>query len=71
MIFYVIILVALSIGFFALFLMFRNNWVYEKRIDIILKSPVAKHRDIIKQYKSYNEMLFRFWIWNIEKLRMK
>lgn len=44
----------------------RNNWVYKKRMKLI------RYEDgilIINQYLSYDQMMYRFWVWNIEKLR--
>ena len=52
---------------FLLFLKFRNNWVLHKRLDIIIKN--VTNPKIIKQYVSYDEMFWKLWVWDIEKMR--
>ena len=48
----------------ACIFLYRNEWVYEKRMKAL---------DIgIKEYNllfSYNEMMILWWIWEIEKLK--
>ena len=44
----------------------RNEWVFRKR------RPLNRFENgihIIDQYISYDQMMCKFWIWNIEKLR--
>jgi hypothetical protein len=50
---------SLSLIYF-LFLMYRNSWVYETRIRV--------DYDIRRQLISYEEMVAKFWIWDINKL---
>lgn len=42
--------------------LFRNDWVYSERTKLIYLDF-----DKYKKLEDYNTMLFRFWIWNIEK----
>jgi hypothetical protein len=41
---------------------FRNNWVYDKRTACI-----DNDFDKYKRLPSYEHMLYRFWIWDIDK----
>jgi len=46
----------------ALFMLHRNNWVYCKRIAMI-----DKDFETYKKLESYNLMMLKFWIWDINK----
>jgi hypothetical protein len=46
------------------FMNMRNEWVFKKRIEIIKNSF-----DEYDNYISYNEMVTKWWIWDIEKMR--
>jgi hypothetical protein len=55
----------LLLGFFGLlFAQYRNIWVYNQRIKLIHTSF-----DTYDDYLSYNEMMHKFWVWDIEKLK--
>ena len=48
-----------------LFLMlYRNNWVYHNRKQLIEKGTLDLYWD-------YDTMFYTFWIWDIEKMRSK
>lgn len=46
----------------AIMLQIRNNWVYNKRIELLHKGM-----DKYKLLPSYDTMMYKFWIWNIDK----
>ena len=58
------------IGLFALFcavfLMFRNTWVLVERVEQAYKNQ-AEYDKLC----SYTCMLFKFWVWDIEKFKEK
>lgn len=70
---------------FTLLMMFRNDWVYRERCKLIERASKESRRRIDhgdldfmrawdeyeNEYLSYDEMLHRFWIWNVEKLRRR
>lgn len=58
----------LCILFFALFMWFRNNWVYNRRTEL---NRFVDGKHLIKKYISYDAMMLRFWVWDIEKLKIK
>jgi hypothetical protein len=58
----VLIAVAVVISAF----MFRNNWLYNKRIDLI-HSNYSEYLKLL----SYDKMLYKFWCWDIKKMKRK
>jgi len=44
------------------FLLFRNDWVYRKRVYLIFNNP-----DAYDKLPEYSTMIFKFWIWDINK----
>jgi hypothetical protein len=50
--------------FVGIFILCRNEWVYKKRTEII-----DNHFHEYFNYISYNDMVLKFWIWDIEKMR--
>jgi len=77
-----VILIVFLICFITLFA-YRNNWVYEKiteyndkifryRIFILYKNyehyrKLPLYSDYLCAIESYNVMLLKFWIWDINK----
>ena len=58
--------IALFFAFFALGVTIRNEWVFKHRIEL------NRHENgvhLINEYIGYNEMIRKFWIWDIEKLK--
>jgi hypothetical protein len=49
----------LALLFILALLYLRNEWVYQARMEIL--------REDRGSLPGYNSMLFRFWIWDIEK----
>lgn len=68
-----LIIICVSLIIVAVFFLKRNDWVYIQ--SIILVNKLADQRKLsdeeLDKYLSYNQMLFRFWIWDIEKLKRK
>lgn len=48
----------------GIFAFLRNNWVFSVRMKLI-GNPRKP------EYLSYDMMMLKFWIWNIEKLKRK
>lgn len=46
------------------FMLIRNNWVYNQRMFII-NYRFSEYDDFL----SYDEMMDKFWIWDIAKLK--
>ena len=76
LIFHLICRIAISICFlgalFSLLMLFRNNWVYNKRTEILNRQTNLS--DLNNEYDrlpSYDQMMWRFWIWDIEKFIKK
>jgi hypothetical protein len=63
-----IFLVLLSIGIlgiiFGFFMLFRNNWVYIKRSEILNNDYME-----LKKLIPYTAMVLRFWCWDINKMK--
>lgn len=57
----VLILVSVIL-FIAVFIEIRNKWVYKNRIKLIDDDWKA-----YKKLPSYNQMMFKFWVWDINK----
>ena len=53
---------------FLVLLLIRNNWVYNKRTSL---NRFENNIHLIQQYIDYDEMMFRFWIWDIKKLKKR
>ena len=52
----------------SLLFIIRNKWVFSQRSKL---NKFENGIHLIKNYLSYNEMLIRFWIWDIKKLQKK
>ncbi len=63
---YVLICVVVVFGGMAILLTVRNNWVLEKRLEL---NRFENGNHIINAYVGYYEMVFRFWVWDVEKFR--
>ena len=62
----VILILCFIILCFCVFVSFRNAWVYKKSIEAFDRS--------LKEYHSlpdYDTMMWKFWIWDIEKFKGK
>jgi vacuolar-type H+-ATPase subunit I/STV1 len=63
-IFLVLVFIGLFAIFFCFFMLFRNDWVYRKRIEIINKN--MNEYDILMPYEY---MVSKFWCWDINKMK--
>jgi len=59
---YFIVLFGIISVFILILAIFRNDWVYSERTKLIYSDF-----DKYKKLEDYNTILFRFWVWNIEK----
>lgn len=51
------------------FMLRRNEWVCDVRIQELRKMPVERGLHEHDRLPSYDEMLFKFWIWDVEKFK--
>ena len=58
---------ALILFIFAIGALIRNEWVYN-RMGELNRFEGKVH--LIKQYASYDKMMLKFWIWNVEKFKL-
>ena len=58
----VLILVSVILFFIAVFIWIRNKWVYKNRIKLI-----NDDWESFKKLPSYDQMMFKFWVWDINK----
>lgn len=75
-----LVLFVAALGFTSLKLR-RNEWVYQERTRLIREFHDKRVEDIYNgivpdwrlewddDYLSYDEMMKKFWVWDIEKLR--
>jgi len=70
----ILFIVALFLIFFGALMFIRNEWVYKQRTAELNKcipgDPTwQEFYDKYNALPSYDKMLFRFWIWDIERFR--
>lgn len=53
----------------CLFALIRNQWVFNGRMKILNRQPQGSGLDEFKTLISYDEMMRKWWIWDIEKLK--
>ena len=52
----------------CIYFIFRNVWVYEKRINILFDDGIEKYKTL----PSYERMLIKyFYIWDVDKILKK
>jgi len=61
--------VIISISLFLFFMLFRNEWLGKERINLIRATKTMEELDEFNKLPSYHSMLYRFWIWDINKLK--
>jgi hypothetical protein len=49
------------------FMLYRNLWVFERRNEL---NRFEGGVHIILQYVDYGTMMNKFWVWDIEKLKV-
>jgi len=62
MVTYVLTSISVIFIFITVFIWIRNNWVYKNRIKLIDDDWEA-----YKKLPSYDQMMFKFWVWDINK----
>lgn len=53
---------------FPIGIVIRNEWVYKQRMKL---NKFEQGIHLINNYISYDAMMKHFWIWDIEKLKIK
>lgn len=61
-----LIIIALCLIIGCMFALVRNEWVYRQRI-FVLRSENGLEE--FKRLPSYDEMMGRFWVWDVEKFK--
>ena len=67
-----ILYILFGVGIFCLFMMYRSYWVYRKLINLVRKFYAENpqtFKERIDKYLDPDSMLWKFWIWDIEKLK--
>lgn len=49
------------------FMAYRNSWVFDRRTEL---NRFEGNVHVIKQYVDYGTMMNKFWVWDIEKLKV-
>jgi len=49
------------------FFAYRNSWVYDRRIEL---NRFENGTHVIQRYMDYTEMMNKWWVWDIEKLKV-
>ena len=48
------------------FFAYRNSWVYDRQIEL---NCFENGDHVLRRYLNYTEMMDRWWVWDIEKLK--
>ena len=59
---FIVLPILILTGAFAVFMLFRNSWVFKNRIRMIDEDYEKYHC-----LQDYNYILNRFWIWDFDK----
>lgn len=65
-IFYAILFFSFFVGVFAIYILFRNEWVYNCRTFLL-----HSNYDTYKKLPSYDKMVLKFWVWDVNKFLIK
>lgn len=53
---------------FSLFMIYRNRWVYLRRREVLDSSEYVDGKFLpYERLPSYDAMLYRFWVWDVQK----
>lgn len=66
----IVFLTVSFIGFIVpLFMLFRVHWVFNKRMEILRNTDVSTsdRNSLYERLPSFNEMMLRWWIWDVNK----
>ena len=66
----IIMTIAIIIFFLSLALVLRSNWVHKHRMKVLDNMTSFKDLERFDAMPSYEKMLFKFWIWDFEKLKV-
>lgn len=64
----VLFIVFVFITFVGLVVLIRSEWVFKKRTEL---NRFDNNIHVITEYINYDKMVFKFWIWDVEKMRIK
>ena len=64
---YLLVAVALAVALAGIFIDIRNRWVYYNRMSLNRFDTNGIH--VITQYIGYSEMMMKFWIWDINRMK--
>ena len=67
---YIVFLAASVIGFIVpLFMLFRIHWVFNKRTEILknIGMSLNDRHSLYERLPSFNVMVRRWWIWDVNK----
>ena len=53
--------------FIAIYILVRNHWVYCERSKLV---GYVNNKLLLDSYMSYDRMMFMFWVWDVEKMRL-
>ena len=59
-------IIAWMLMFISVYMLFRNQWVYNQRIYLI-----NTNFDLYLKLPTYDCMMFKFWVWNVDKFLPK
>ena len=51
----------------AIYIAIRNQWVFKRRTEL---NRFDGKLHVITQYVDYDTMMYKFWVWDIEKLKL-
>lgn len=57
----------LSIACVSVFVVIRNNWVFNQRVAFFNNALRNKDMEAYKRLPSYNVMVLKFWVWDVQK----
>lgn len=68
---FIIVAILIFVLISSIIFLFRNEWVMKHRLEILLNknNTLKESLDEFKTLASYNEMLYKFWIWDVEKFK--
>ena len=51
----------------SIYMLIRNYWVYERRSEL---NTFDRGKHVIEGYVDYDTMMLRFWVWDVEKMKL-
>ena len=59
------ILIMVLVVCVVIFMEYRNDWVCSERKRVVMEEGLEEYYKL----PSYNTMVFKFWIWDVEKFK--